>query len=354
MLYVNGKFLNLDSASGENSHLVTEYQALIKKLRNRFGRYVTLRNKREPKVNATGLLEQPPNSTIPLRISVSGKNGKEEWLYAEVAPETKDGVLAPDTTQKIVRYGELTIDLENEPDFAYFFIGKHSMFEKGIFYILDEEAMEDQKADERTREAQLTQAIYGENSPLVVDKTLLVLVAKRWGIANAEKMAKSTIQNRLFENVWEAENKKADRGVSEFLADIKSSNDGDKLKIAGIVRDAIDKGILIFDVADKYWKINYQDGTYRDVLNISISDLHRKDEALILYMQSDNHLYTLLRSAMGKEGEDLVGSIDIDKVRTTEDFSILRTYARSLDINLFKKSKDTLRQEILERIQQTT
>jgi len=176
------------------------------------------------------------------------------------------------------------------------------------------------------------------------------LIAKRWGIPNADKLTKATIQNRLYNLVMKAEENKEERGVEAFLRDIKTSNDSDKLKVSATVRDAIDKGVLIFDALDKSWKINYGDGTYRDVVSVSIPDMPQKEEVLILCLQDDNHMYTQLTKAMGRDDKVVTETIDIDKLRSTDDMSVLRNYARSLDISSFQKSREVIRQEILAKV----
>jgi len=120
--------------------------------------------------------------------------------------------------------------------------------------------------------------------------------------------------------------------------------------VASIVRDAIDRDILFFDEVNKEWSINYQDGTSKRLLSVSIADLSRKDEALILYLQSDNHLFSLLVSAMGVRPVEMAEAIDKEAVRSTDDMNVLRRYAKSLDIKSFGVQKELLRQDILNKL----
>jgi len=349
MLFLNNKLVNFENPAPEHQKVADDYHTKVKELKSRFGTSVTVISRKTPRVNSTGLVEPISNSTIPLNVAVIGKNGREEWLYCENIPEIKDGVAIPETRQRIVRYGELLINLEEEPDFAYFFLEKHGMIKKGKYHIVDEEATERAKAAKRIEETKLSDAIYGEASQLNIDINFLRLIAKRWGIGNADNLTKAVLQNMLFDTVGATSAKKEGRKIEDFLKDVKGT-DASALKVAATVRDAIDANIVVFDQVDKRWLINYQDGTEKTLMSVSIEDLSKKDEILILYLQSDNHLYSLLVSAMGKGENKVQISIDKEAVRNTDDISALRAYAKSLGINSFAKQKEAVRAEILEAL----
>ena len=61
-------------------------------------------------------------------------------------------------------------------------------------------------------------------------------------------------------------------------------------------------------------------------------------------------MYTQLTKAMGRDDKVVTETIDIDKLRSTDDMSVLRNYARSLDISSFQKSREVIRQEILAKV----
>lgn len=350
MLYVNNKFLDLNNPAPEFAEIASDFHTKTAALRDKFGKSVTLLSRKQPKLNATGIIEPVANATIPLHIAISGKHGREEWLYCEVAPEIKDGIVNVQENQKIVRYGELAIDLETDPDLAYFLLEKHSMIKKGRYVVVDFESDEKKKADRRSKEVRLSNAIYGENTQLNLDLGYLRMVSKRWGIGNADSLSKSALQNALYDNVLASDSKKGARTMEDFLRDIKSEDNTEQLRIGSTVRDAIDEGILVFDNINKEWQINYKDGTFKALLSVSVDDLPRKDEVLIVYLQGDNHSYAKLVAAMG--GDDAVKAIiDEEAVRNTEDLTSLRVYAKSLGINSFGRKKEELRLDILSKLQ---
>jgi len=368
MLYLNAKLLELDREGIDPKDpkdiyetMILDYKKKISEYRQRFGRYLTLKDKKEPKLNYNpdtkkSILEPVPNVAVPLRISVAGKNGREEWVYSEVAVPIKDGIVQLEQNSKIVYYGEWVIDMDTNPDLAYFMLDKHSMIKRGQYKIEDPISDERKKAEDRRNEAKLDNIVYGENAKLNIDLAYLRLIAKRWGIAAADKQNKDQLQNALYDKVKTEEAKKrrnkTGRGIDEFVNDVRASDESEQLQVAGHVRDAIDKNILVFDVGDKTWKINYGDGTYYNVFTVAVSDLQNKDEAIILYLQQDNHIYSKLISAMGTDKKDVGDVIDPMIVRETNDYNALRGYAKSLDIQAFQKTKEELRAAIMTKLQE--
>ena len=227
------------------------------------------------------------------------------------------------------------------------------MLKSGKFYVLDPEKTEREKADARRKETVLNNAIYGENSQLNIDATFLRLICKRWGIANADVKSMEVLQNELYDIVSLGEKRKGQRSIKEFLEDIKNEDSTVTLEVSSVVRDAIDKNVLVFDEVNNRWQINYQDGSYKVVTTVTIADRPRKEEVLILTMQNDNHMFTLLKSALGFSKKEVKSTVDEEAVKTTDEISLLRTYAKGLGINTFQKGKEALRAEILEKISAT-
>jgi len=257
----------------------------------------------------------------------------------------------PETNGRIVYYGEIQIDLNDSPDLAYFLLEKHEMIKTGKYKVVDETAAERQKAEDRRNATKLYEVIYGENARLNIDLAYLRLIAKRWGIGAADLQGKDALQNKLHDVVSEAEVKKkrtqGGRGIDEFIVDVRASDTNEQLKIAGNIRDAVDKGVLIFSPTEKKWQINYGDGTYKDVVAVSIDDLPHKDEVVILYMQEDNHTYSALLGAMGRDTTYVANEVDPVLVRESQAIGELRAWAKSLGIQSYQKGKDQLREEIL-------
>jgi hypothetical protein len=353
MLYINNKFVELNKTTGEFSEVGKDYQEKISQLKLRFGRWVTLRSRKEAKVNATGLLEQVAPATIPLRIVIGGRNGTEEWLYTEAFPVMKDNVVIPETTQLIVLHGELTIDLDKQSDLAYFLIEKHSFCQgkKPKYYIVDEEKMARTVAEQRRLDTKLQEIIYGENSKLNVDLNFLRLVGQKWGIGNAYKLSKDALQNQLFDIVANADKKRKGRGIDEFVKEVKSSDNTEQIKVGAVVQDAIDKKVIVFDTINKRWELNWEDGTHKPLLSMSIEDLPRKEEVLKNHMFNDTSLYAQLVVAMGGEKGEVGLVIDKEEVIACNDRNQLMGWAKALAINPYQKKNELIKQEILDKLE---
>jgi hypothetical protein len=351
MIYINNQFVDFSKPDGVFKDIVAEYHKTVNDLRKKFGKFIIIRSRKEAKVNKTGLLEQLPPKTIPLKIVLGGANGSEEWLYTETFPIIKDGIAVTDTNQLIVQHGELRIDLNKKPDLAYFLTKKHSALSKGKFYVLDVEAKNRTLAEQRARDAKLNNAIYGENSQLNTDLDFLRLISKRWGIGGADKQDKFALQNQLYDIVSRSDKDKGKgRGVDEFVSDIKSSGKTDQLEIAAKVRDAIDRKVVIFDELNHKWQIDYKDGKYKDIVFVSIEDLPSKDEVLVMYMCNDNALYAQLVAAIGDDGAELV--IDDEEVAVCNERDKLYKWAKALEINPLRLTNEKLRTEILAKLKE--
>jgi len=353
MIYINNEFVDFGKSDGKFAEIKEDYKKEIANLKKRFGGFIVIRSKKKAKVNKTGLLEQLPPKTMPLRIVLGGDMGSEEWLYTENFPVIKDGMAIVDTNQLIVKHGELIVDLHKKPDLAYFLVKKHPFLQSGKFYVLDVESENRTLAEQRSRDSRLNNAIYGENSQLNTDISFLRLISKRWGIGGADRQDKFALQNQLYDIVSKSDKiKDSGRGVDEFISDTKSSGNTDQLEIAAKVRDAIDQNVVIFDNINHKWQIDYKDGKYKDILFVSIDDLKRKDEVLVLYMCNDSSLYSQLVAAMGTSG-DVSIVIDSDEVEASNDREKLLGWSKALGIKAWQLSNEKLREAILIKLRES-
>lgn len=352
MIYVNNEFLDFSVKNSKYSNIVTDYHKEVSILKQKFGKFIIIRSRKEAKVNKTGLLEQVAAKTIPLRITIGGANGSEEWVYTEAFPVIKEGQLTTESNQLIVKHGELLVDLDKKPDLAYFLVKKHPSLQSGKFYVLDVEAKNRSLAEQRSRDARLNSAIYGENSQLNTDLIFLRLISKRWGIGGADKQDKFALQNQLYDIVSKSDKVKGGRGIEDFVSDIKFSGNTDQLEVAAKVRDAIDKNIVIFDIVNHKWQLDYKDGKYKDLIAVSIEDTPRKDEVLVLHMCEDTHLYAQLVAAMGGDKKEIGAVIDINEVQACDERGKLLGWAKALGINAWQLKNDKLKESILNKLRE--
>lgn len=352
MLYVNNKFLNLDSkVSDEFDAIRKDYNQKISSLKLRFGDYVTLKTRTQPVRNSSGLLEPWKVVTAPLKQTVAGNNGSEEWLYTKSIPAIKDNYVVPDTLQEMIQYGELKISLDDDPDKAYFFIYKHEYVKSGKLYIVDLKKDEEDKAEARAKEADLNSLIYGSQSALNLDKEKLRVVAKRWGVGNVEKMTPAQIKNALYDVVREGEYLKKTnsdrRGIYEFVEDCRIGNE---VMIGSVIQEAIDQQLLYYNTETRQWCMDYKDGGKHPVLlAVSAYDSPLAREVLINTLAIDPVTFNTLTKALGREEDKhVVKGMSIDDIENIDDYAILKEQAKLLNITIHGMKKEDLKASILQ------
>jgi len=354
MLYVNNKFFNLDERVKDDEfiELRKDLHKKVSALKQRFGDWITLRSSKQPERNSSGLLEPWQNITVPLKQIVNGTNGSEEWLYTESLPQIKDGYVIPDSLQEIVRYGELRINLNDQPDKAYFYMYKHDFVKRGKLVLVDLQSDEERRAAQREREAELNFYIYNKASSLNQDAGLLRVVARRWGVVNTNTLSDAQIKNTLYDLVMEGERQNAKdgktRGIHEFGEDCKVDN---SVKIGSVVQEAMDEGFLVFVEETRQWCIDYKDGGNKPVLlAVSSQEVSSKREALIAHLSIDLKALQLLENVMGRDlSKEASPLLPVNVLERTDDFQILKQQAKSIGINSFGMKKEDLKALLLEK-----
>lgn len=355
MLYINNKYLNLDAkVSDEFDAIRKDFHKKIRDLKDRFGDYVSLKSRKVPVRNPSGLLEPWKVITLPLKQVVAGANGSEEWVYTSSVPLVKDGYVVPDSLQEIIRNGELKINLDKDPDKAYFFLYKHEFIKNGTLILEDVKSDEEKKALARKREAKLNFIIYDDASSLNTDEEKLKIIARRWGVFNVDGLTPAQIKNRLYDVVIESDRNSLkdskSRTIQDFVSDCEVDN---TVKVGAIIQEAMDSGHLFFDEDTRQWKIDYKDGGHKPVLlAVSSNEVKNKREVLIANLIMDSKALSVVENVLGKElGADASPVLDREYVEKIDNIQLLRKHAKSLGINSFAKNAETLRKEILEKME---
>lgn len=358
MLYINNKYLNLDAkVSGDEFDAIRkDFHKKIRDLKDRFGDYVSLKSRKVPVRNPSGLLEPWKVITLPLKQVVAGANGSEEWVYTSSVPLVKDGYVVPDSLQEIIRNGELKISLDKDPDKAYFFLYKHEFVKNGTLILEDVKSDEEKKALARKREAKLNFIIYDDASSLNTDEEKLKVIARRWGVFNVDGLTPAQIKNRLYDVVIESDrNSLKDnkfRTIQDFVSDCEVDN---TVKVGAIIQEAMDEGYLFFDDNTRQWKIDYKDGGHKPVLlAVSSNEVKNKREVLIANLIMDSKALSVVENVLGKElGASASPVLDKEYVERIDNIQLLRKHAKSLGINSFGKNAESIRKEILEKLEET-
>lgn len=237
MLLINWEVFTSDPNKFDKE-LIDNYENTTKYLKKHYGSGIRFVNTHV----ADDLKGQPfPPCTIPL----VARDGLTEWAYTENSGNirrTKDGHMTLTRKSKIMKQGELNVDLNKDIDLAYFIYEKSPMFKKGIIKIDDVREKEEEKVRKERDAIRLKNAIYGEASPLT-SEPMLRQVCHSLGIAGADKDPENRLRIKL-ENYIEGENKKHDVHAMTTANFLELINMGDEVHKRGIVGKAVSRNVL--------------------------------------------------------------------------------------------------------------
>ena len=306
MLYVNGELLNTrNRAEGyKYNEFVTEYYELALKLRKQFGDVLHIQTRQKMRVDSkTRYPRYPAAKGLLKQASVATDSGVYEWIYSPHTLKVDDGVVVLDEPNIIIDKGEFFINIVENPDLAFFcfYTKKVALNEHlpGKFHIVDLEGKNQDEADKLRLEGKLANLIFSS-----IPEENLKTLAKSWGIPGVETKPLETVRVELHAKVLfnDESNKKGGagkfRGVQDF---IDSSEVGFYDQVAALVRDAEEKGRLLFEPADRRWVIDYEDGHTPYILKeLSGSEVQTPVEALISFLISENEKLRKLEESIGK------------------------------------------------------
>jgi hypothetical protein len=242
MLLINWEVFNPSDKSGKYEAEIKHYEMATKGIKNKYGSLGFVRFLNTQVADDLHGLPIPP-CTLPL----TARDGLVEWAYTENAGNirrTKDGVVTLTRKSKMMKQGELNINVEKDIDLLYFIIEKSPLFKKGFIKIDDIREQQEEKVKKEKNAIKLKAAIYGEASPLT-SEPMLRQVCHSLGISGADKATENALRIKL-ESFIDAENKRKDvRGMTteNFLEFI---NANDEIMRRGIVGKAVARKIVEF------------------------------------------------------------------------------------------------------------
>jgi len=370
MLYINGEQVDLanDSKDYKFKNVVRDFIETRDEFKKRFGDTVLFKSIYEPARDDEGNIRNHKPITLSNKANVNEPGvGPQKWVYSAEGATIKDGVAIPTEICAIMRFGSMTLNLNEDADYV-FFLTKTNKFKNGRIYIHDENANQDKIAEQRSLAVKLDAAIYGDDTPLNDTKTLKD-VCLRWGITPGNKSV-SALKNSLYEKVKQAEDQKnrrmTDSGLSEFLNDI---NDGKKIEVGSDVQLAIDKGLLVFSKQTNEWGLTVEKGQpLWSILRVPDEDTPIARDVLIKYLinnpsSAEKLALVLSGNAHVEKGQIVEGppedkTVTLENLDTIDYSSLGRAYAAH---NLGKpvgvskeKMKDELRKFFEEQAEKVT
>lgn len=286
-------------------------------------------------------LEKPfSNFSIPLSNPAPGKNGLTIWAYCNTMPIiNKNGLLELPTDVRsryfVVEHYILILDINKEPDFAFYLIEKTPFVKNGWLQIKDEDKEAVKRAKAKRATLDLDNAIWHG----LIDENKLRNVAAAWGVDTAldQNTPLDAVRERLDEAVRAAEAKKVakpedqyQRGIAEFLKEVTAEPD---VRRRAFVEYAFNNGFLIYDK--------------------SRGAVDTKKEALLTIPSAyiNNHIDFVTSYYGSPQGikiwPELLKDILPDGViLASQDKKGLISIAESLGVEFDKKTNDALREDI--------
>ena len=359
MIYINGEELDLSNENQDYKFapIVQDYFAYISELKERFGNSITYWTKQRPKRDEkTGNLRRVslkswPNIQSGVRFSIGKTNhGPYSLVYSVDQVEIVNKI--PKVTERnfLVRDGERAINLDNEPDFAYF-LQFHNVVRAGQFYVHDIAKTATQKASAYKSEQKVRDLLWSEHSPLSQDIESLKKIARRWGLSNIDKRTPDEIRVELFESVMSGDEAKKQnkhiRGVQEFLVDTQL---GANVKAGELVSIAEDRSVLVYNSTHSEYQIVYPGRLVPVTFFPTAPDQsHRKRDSLIDALVMDDSLMIRLERSLDIKHEDSHVDFDIEDIDSYK-YPELQAKGAALGIKVTGIRKEDLKANIIEAV----
>lgn len=364
MFYLNGKEVDFSNENKDYAYasIVADYHAYIAELKKRFGSNVIYLTKKQPaRDKKTNNLRPVPLKSWPkmqtgvyMQVKENDKlvkKGPYSMVWNNGQVEIKNKMPQMEEKNFLVREGSKTVNLDTEPDFAYF-LQFHNVVRSGEFYIFDPAKTAREKAVLYKEEQKVRDLIFSEFSPLQSNFNQLKVVARRWGVSGVDTRSPEEVSVDLFETVMAQESAKKRnphiRGIKEFLADTQL---GASVKAGALISLAEEKQILKYNPNQGEYQILFAGRTAAvPYLTIPQEQIHRKGDFLIDALVMDDSLMLKLESAVGVEKKERSVEVDISRIGEYK-YQELQTIAATMGIKAIGVKQADLIELIKEKAQ---
>lgn len=253
MLLRNWEIFDPSDTSGKYAADIENYNMVTKAIKNKYGALGKIRL-----VNMQMAKDLNGRPIPPCTLPLTARDGLTEWAYTENAGNirrTKEGVVTLNRKSKLLRSGELMLDVNKDIDLLYFLFEKSQEIKKGRIKIDDIREIEAEKAKHERDAIKLKAAIWGEASPLSAEGTLRQ-VCHALGISNADKGTEDSLRLKLESFINSEDKKKNVRGMTtgNFLDFISM---GDEVNRRGLVNKAVTRKIIEYTKMYGWvWKVS--------------------------------------------------------------------------------------------------
>ena len=306
MLYINGELLNTRNVDPQYKFRseVDQYHETISDLRKKYGDIVRIQTRQKLQVDPiTKYPKHPAAKGLLLQASIATDDGVQEWIYSPTTLTVENGQVKLKEPNLLIHKGEAFIDLKRTPDLAFYCVHtkkvglNHNSNAK--FHIVDLEGISMEQATQRRREGKMMNLIYS-----AIPENNLRTLAKSWGISGVDGKNIEIVRTELEDKILKDEKSKSKggkgfRGIDDF---INSSEVNFYDQVAAMVRDAEEKGVLLYKEDTRKWVIDYQDSkTPYIVKELASGEFQSPTESLITFLVAENEKLVMVERALGKQ-----------------------------------------------------
>lgn len=337
MIYVNDKPIKDADVRCKNF-----YEAKMKELRSKYPKTLIIRESKKIRfyeyVSKDGFARQvPEDDTIfmcPLKKSKAIDGYADTWYWSSSAVRIEDGSVKLTYNSRELK-GTLRIDMEQEADFAFFFVYILPFVEKGRYYIVDEDAEAEKKLVTIGASTDLDFFLTSEHSPLHEDKEALLILARSWGIENAGIYGDARLKLKIREAVILSEADKAitKRGIKEFCQETKL---GTLVKLRAKVQLAVDEKYIVFDLLNGGWFFSKDWYEGQQILKCTSPDI----EALQRSVKDNPQVWQRVKAMF--ETSDLSSTPPSNSNDLLPDMETIREQLKQANFNVVGKTKEQL------------
>lgn len=191
---------------------------------------------------------------------------------------------------------------EKDAELVWFLKTHCPQLKSGKIYFEDFEETAKKEADSRIQDIDIKYAIYSNKSPLSKNLGLLRSVADIFGVEGVKKLTKSELKNELFDAIVAGEKQGSKYVNLKKFEEI--TDNGAKLKAAGIVRKAIHNDEIKYKKTDKAW-YSYSEGEYLEpLMQLKSNEVPNKEHIFLGKVVEDKVFRSKVYAELGVSGYD--------------------------------------------------
>ncbi len=339
MLIVNNEILDKSAKQGKNASAAEFYRKSVKELREKYGDFITFYRPGVVKRNPSGALEPIPPMTVHLIGKHYGKDGIEQWIYAESMPPKRNGIFEPQKTSIFMREF-LRLSLSHDIELAFFLAYIAGEVESGMVKIKDEASEARKEYMEKRSRIDVDYLLYHEDSPLA-DVKYLKEVASAFGLLGVKNLTGEQTRVLLDKHLFNLDSKKSAGsglvGSKEFVDMVR--NNPELVKRRAFLGYCRDNNILQYNPTSRTFSIPGME-------IMIVPPIYGDEKNAFLYFL--DHIF---KAPFQKKWQDIVrAGIDDKYLSSLKKLDDMKWLFDEFDIKFTGKSIKQLKGEIMDHL----